>query len=59
MRSDAATAAAYYRTAFEHSQDPLVSMLRELGGTVTGIRDRMSAFFTGRDHGGNTNDPVA
>ena len=59
MRSDAATAAAHYRTAFEHSQDPLVSMVRELGGTVTGIRDRMSAFFTGRDDGGNTNDPVA
>ena len=59
MRSDAAAAAAHYRTAFEHSQDPLVSMVRELGGTVTGIRDRMSAFFTGRDDGGNTNDPVA
>src|SRR4029450_2675612 len=33
----------------EPSQVPLVSMVRELGGTVAGIRDRMNAFFTGRD----------
>jgi Zn-dependent protease with chaperone function len=54
MRAEAAAAAAHYREAFEHSQDPLVSMVRELGGTVTGIRDRMTAFFTGRDDGGTT-----
>jgi Zn-dependent protease with chaperone function len=58
MRADAAEAATHYRTAFERSQDPLVSMVRELGGTVAGIRDRMNAFFTGRDDGGSTSDDV-
>jgi hypothetical protein len=56
MREEAAQAAAHYRTAFEHSQDPLVSIVRELGGTVAGIRDRMSGFFTGRDDGRDTDD---
>jgi Zn-dependent protease with chaperone function len=51
MRADAAQAAAHYRTAFEHSQDPLVSIVRELGGTVTGLRDRVSGWFAGRDGG--------
>jgi hypothetical protein len=51
MRADAAEAAAHYRTAFEHSQDPLVSFVCELGGTVTGLRDRMTAFFGGREDG--------
>jgi hypothetical protein len=58
MRADAAEAATHYRTAFERSQDPLVAMVRELGGTVAGIRDRMNAFFTSRDDGGNTSDDV-
>ena len=38
------------RSAFEHSQDPLVAMVRELGGTVAGIRDRVSGFFTPRQY---------
>jgi hypothetical protein len=33
-------------------------MVRELGGTVAGIRYRMNAFFTGRDDGGSTSDDV-
>lgn len=49
-------AADHYRTGFEHSQDPLVSIARELGGTVTGLRDRANAFFTGRDGGDETGD---
>jgi Zn-dependent protease with chaperone function len=34
MRTEAAEAARHYRTAFEESQDPLVSLLRDIGGTV-------------------------
>jgi Zn-dependent protease with chaperone function len=53
MRKEAADAAAHYRTAFEHSQDPLVAIVRELGGTFAGIRERMSGFFTGGTGGDN------
>jgi Zn-dependent protease with chaperone function len=56
MRKEAADAAAHYRTAFEHSQDPLVAIVRELGGTFAGVRERMSGFFTGRDDGGANRD---
>jgi Zn-dependent protease with chaperone function len=58
MRADAADAAAHYRTAFEHSQDPLVAIVRDLGGTVAGLRDRMTSFFTGRDGGPHDDDPA-
>jgi Zn-dependent protease with chaperone function len=59
MSTDAADAADHYRSAFEHSQDPLVSIVRELGGTVTGLRDRVSSFFTGRDGGdGDGGEPA-
>jgi len=55
MRTDAAEAAKHYRTAFEHSQDPLVSILREVGGTVSGVRDTVTGFFTRRDSGDGGN----
>ena len=55
MRTEAAEAAKHYRTAFEHSQDPLVSILREVGGTVSGVRDSVTGFFTRRDGNGNGN----
>ena len=58
MRAEAADAASHYREAFETSQDPLVSIVRELGGTVAGVRDRLSGFFTGQGNGGNTGDDV-
>jgi Zn-dependent protease with chaperone function len=58
MRADAADAADHYRNAFEHSQDPLVAIVRELGGTVAGLRDRVNAFFTGRDDS-TTGEPPA
>jgi hypothetical protein len=56
MRKEVADAAAHYRTAFEHSQDPLVAIVRELGGTFAGIRERMSGFFTG-GAGGDNREP--
>jgi Zn-dependent protease with chaperone function len=56
MRAEAADAASHYRQAFETSQDPLVSIVRELGGTVAGVRDRLTGFFTGQGNGGNTRD---
>jgi Zn-dependent protease with chaperone function len=59
MRADAAEAASHYRQAFERSQDPLVSMVREFGGTVAGVRDRVTAFFTGRDDEGESSDGVS
>jgi hypothetical protein len=58
MRADAAEAADHYRGAFEHSQDPLVAIVRDLGGTVAGLRDRVNAFFGGRDGGGDSDDPA-
>jgi hypothetical protein len=33
-----------------------VSIVRELGGTVAGVRDRLTAFFTGQGNGRNTSD---
>jgi Zn-dependent protease with chaperone function len=35
-RADVADAARHYRDRFEHSQDPLVSLLRDAGGAVGG-----------------------
>ena len=32
-------------------------LLRQLGGTVAGLRDRMNAFFGGRDDGRDAGDP--
>jgi Zn-dependent protease with chaperone function len=57
MRADAAEAADHYRDAFEHSQDPLVAIVRELGGTVTGLRDRVSSWFAGREGGNGGGEP--
>jgi Zn-dependent protease with chaperone function len=51
MRTEATQAADHYRSAFEHSQDPLVAIVRDLGGTVAGVRDRVASFFTARDNG--------
>jgi Zn-dependent protease with chaperone function len=56
MRSDAAEAAQHYREAFEHSQDPLVSAVRDLGGTITGVRDKVAGWFTGGGPGSGQSD---
>jgi Zn-dependent protease with chaperone function len=47
VRADAADAASHYSQAFERSQDPLVSMVRDVGGTLTGVRDKVTGWFTG------------
>ena len=52
IRSDAAAAASHYSEAFERSQDPLVSAVRDLGGTLTGVRDKVSGWFTGASGSG-------
>jgi hypothetical protein len=48
MRADAAEAARHYRTAFEESQDPLVSVLRDIGGTVGSAVGWVASRVTGR-----------
>jgi hypothetical protein len=50
LREDVAEAARHYREAFERSQDPLASLLRDLGGAVSGVRDWVSSRF-GRGDG--------
>ena len=51
--SDEVRAAAQgYREAFEHSQDPLAALLRDLGGGVAGVRD----WVTSRVARGNDDD---
>jgi Zn-dependent protease with chaperone function len=51
VRADAAEAASHYRDAFEHSQDALVSAVREVGGTITAARDKVTGWFTGGNPG--------
>jgi Zn-dependent protease with chaperone function len=48
IRSDAADAARHYRTAFEESQDPLVSVIRDIGGTVGSAVGWVASRVTGR-----------
>jgi Zn-dependent protease with chaperone function len=45
MRDEASAAASHYREAFERSQDPLVSIIRDLGGSVAGVRDWVAGVF--------------
>jgi Zn-dependent protease with chaperone function len=45
MREEASAAARHYREAFERSQDPLVSIMRDLGGSVSGVRDWVAGVF--------------
>jgi Zn-dependent protease with chaperone function len=51
MRDDASDAANHYREAFERSQDPLVSAIRDIGGTLTGVRDKVTGWFAGSSAG--------
>ena len=36
-----------------------MSMVREFGGTVAGVRDRVTGLFTNRDNGPTADEPVA
>lgn len=45
-RREAAEAARHYRTMFEQSQDPLVSLMRDIGGTVGNAVGWVTGRFT-------------
>lgn len=47
LRTEVGDAARHYRDAFERSQDPLVSLLREVGGTIAGATDWLSSRLRG------------
>jgi hypothetical protein len=47
IREDVSAAARHYREAFEHSQDPLVGLLKDIGGTVAGATDWLTSRFRG------------
>lgn len=46
VRDDVAEAARHYRDTFAQSQDPLVSLVRDLGGTIAGAQKWVSDRFT-------------
>jgi hypothetical protein len=46
----------HYRDAFERSQDPLVNLLKDVGGTIGGAADWLAGRFRGAGSGaGNGN----
>ncbi|MGH9184224.1 MAG: M48 family metallopeptidase [Acidimicrobiales bacterium] len=45
VRDDVKDATRHYRDAFEQSQDPIVSLVRDLGGGLTGMRDWVTSRF--------------
>lgn len=51
LREDVADAARHYKTAFDQSQDPLVSLLREVGSTVGGAAEWLGSRFRGASGG--------
>ena len=58
LRTEVGDAARHYRDAFERSQDPLVNLLREVGGTIAGATDWLSSRLRGTG-GGTGGDPRA
>jgi Zn-dependent protease with chaperone function len=48
MRDDVRDTTTYYSDAFARSQDALVSLLRDVGGGLAGVRDWATGIFTGR-----------
>lgn len=47
MSEEARRAAESYKEAFARSQDPLAKILGDLGGTVDGVRDKVTGWFGG------------
>ena len=45
IRADVEDATRHYSSAFEQSQDALVSLLRDLGGGIAGMRDWVTSRF--------------
>lgn len=48
MSAEARNAADSYKEAFARSQDPLAKILSDLGGTVDGVRDKVTGWFGNR-----------
>jgi len=46
IRDDVTDAARHYRDTFAQSQDPLVSLVRDLGGTIAGAQRWVASKFT-------------
>jgi Zn-dependent protease with chaperone function len=46
IRKEAAEAAKHYKEAFERSQDPLVGIVRDIGGGLSGVKDWVSSKFS-------------
>ena len=46
VREGVGDAARHYKDAFETSQDTLVSLIRDLGGTISGAKDWVSSRFS-------------
>ncbi|MDQ3106367.1 MAG: hypothetical protein M3Q68_00985 [Actinomycetota bacterium] len=47
IRDEVTDAARHYREAFERSQDPLVNLLRDVGGSVAGAADWLGSRIRG------------
>lgn len=47
MSEDAKRAAESYKESFARSQDPISKIVSDLGGTVDGVKDKVSGFFGG------------
>ncbi len=48
MSAEARRAADSYKETFARSQDPLMKILSDLGGTVDGVRDKVTGWFGNR-----------
>jgi Zn-dependent protease with chaperone function len=53
MSEEAKKAADSYKESFSRSQDPLAKIISDLGGTMDGVRDRVSGFFGGGNRNNN------
>jgi hypothetical protein len=54
VREDVSAAARHYRDAFEHSQDPLVGLLKDIGGSVAGATDWLTSRLRGNGGAGQS-----
>ena len=55
VRQDVKDSTAHYASAFSRSQDALVSLLRDVGGGLAGVRDWANSIFAPRPPGGDAN----
>jgi Zn-dependent protease with chaperone function len=56
LREDVSDAARHYRDAFERSQDPLIGLIKDIGGTVAGATDWLSSRLRGSGSGAGASD---